>query len=141
MGADVWWVNLAAGGLAAVCDDLDLYEAILRQHLHSYGRACGEGTRELLLIDGVHSSEVAHISEEARGLDDLIDGEASFSEDRVDIAEDLLGLSGDAFGELARSGIDTELTRCEEHISDADSLTVRADSGWCLGGGNDLLHE
>ena len=86
----------------------------------------GKAPRELLLIDGVHSSEVAHISEEARGLDDLIDGEASFSEDRVDVAEDLLGLSGDAFGELARSGIDTELTRCEEHISDADSLTVKA---------------
>ena len=133
--------RILPSGLAAMCDDLDLYEAILRQRLHSDGRACGEGAHELLLIDGVHSSEVAHISEEARGLDDLIDGEASFSEDRVDIAEDLLGLSGDAFGELARSGIDTELPRCEEHISDEDSLTVRADSGWCLGGGNDLLHE
>ena len=124
-----------------MCDDLDFDETVLRERLHRNGRARRESPRELLLIDRIHRSEVAHIGEETRGLDDLIDGEASFSEDRVDVAEDLLSLSGDAFGELARSRIDTELTRCEEHISDEDSLTVRADSGWCLGGGNDLLHE
>ena len=79
-------------------DDLDFYEAVLRQRLHRNGRARRESSRELLLIDRIHRSEVAHIGEETRGLDDLIDGEACFGEDGVDVAECLFGLRRDPFG-------------------------------------------
>ena len=122
-------------------DDLDFDEAVLRQRLHCNGRACRESPRELLLIDRIHRSEVTHIGEETRRLDDLIDGEACFGEDGVDIAEGLFGLRRHPFGELARSRINPELARCEEHISDTDGLTIRADGSRCLGGSNNLLHK
>jgi len=38
--------DLAAGGLAAVCDDLDLYEAILRQRLHDLSIFISLGDRD-----------------------------------------------------------------------------------------------
>ena len=139
-GADVWCVTLPRG-LAAVRDDLDFDETVLRQRLHCNSRARRESPRELLLIDRIHRSEVAHIGEETRGLDDLIDGEACFGEDGVDVAECLFGLCRDAFGELARRRINPELARCEEHISDTDGLAIRADGSRCLGGSNNLLHK
>ena len=139
-GADVWCVTLPRG-LAAVRDDLDFDEAVLRQRLHCNGRARRESTRELLLIDRIHRSEVAHIGEETRRLDDLIDGEACFGEDGVDVAECLFGLCRDPFGELARRRINPELARCEEHISDTDGLAIRTDGSRCLGGSNNLLHK
>jgi len=44
-GADVWCVTLP-GGLAAVCDDLDLYEAVLRQRLHDLSIFISLGDRD-----------------------------------------------------------------------------------------------
>ena len=121
--------------------DLDSTRPFLGRVVHRNGRACRESPRELLLIDRIHRSEVAHIGEETRRLDDLIDGEARFGEDGVDVAEGLFGLRCDAFGELARRRIDPELARCEKHISDTDGLTIRADGSRCLSGSNNLLHK
>src|SRR3712207_5427175 len=93
------------------CDHLDLHETTLGQSLDGYGRACGEGSGEVLLVDSVHRCEVAHISEEAGRLDYLIEGKSCLVEDRLEIAKYLLRLCCDVRAdEVARLGVEPELT-------------------------------
>jgi hypothetical protein len=46
-------------------------------------------------VDFVHGGEVAHVCQEHRGANDMIESRARRAEERAEIAHDLLGLGRD----------------------------------------------
>lgn len=126
--------------LALACNDLDLDEPVLGQHLDSDCRAGGEAARELALVDGIHRREVTHIGQEASRLDHIINRHACLGEDGMDVTEALLRLCRDPLGKVPRAGIDAELPGGIERIVEEYSLAVGTDGGRRLVRGDDLLH-
>jgi hypothetical protein len=109
------------------CDDFHFDEDVLRQSLDSNAGAC-RLFGEILAVDGVERGEIAHIGEEAGGLHGVFKRGTGFFEDGGEVLHDLLCLLGDVCTvDVARCGVDRNLTGGEEHIAANDGLRIRAD--------------
>src|SRR5450759_5101868 len=115
------------------CDSLDFDQGIERQ-----GRDLNSAARrwrrdDMASVDSVHCGEVGQIGNEDIDLDHVAEGQADGPEDPLQIDESTLGLRLDAFEELPRRRIDTELAGAEEEAVDLDGLAIRAYRGRCCG--------
>ena len=76
-------------------DGLDLTQNALRQSLHSYAASGGLGS-EVLCVNLVECGEIAHVSQEAGGLEHLVVAAAHSLQDRAYVLAALLSLSSDS---------------------------------------------
>lgn len=110
-------------------DDFDFHEGV-EWELGDLDRAAGRfvGT-EGIAVETVHGGEVAEVLEEDRGFDDMGKVETGGGEDRLDIGEDLAGLSRDVCGfDLHGFRMEGKLASAEEEVTRADRLGIGTDS-------------
>ena len=81
---------------------LDLAQDVLGQGLDGHAAAGGLGG-EVLCVHLVESSKIAHVRQEAGGLDDLVKAAAGSLEDGANVLAALLSLSSDALADGAVS--------------------------------------
>ena len=86
-------------------DNFDFNKYLLGELAHSYGRTGGERLGECAGIYLVQGAEETHVGEEYSCLDYSVDAGAGSGKNGLDIGERLFGLSLDAFGYFAGSGI------------------------------------
>ena len=119
-------------------DELDLAEDVLGKGLD---RDAGAGglAGEVLAIDGVEGAEVAHVGQEADGLDDVLETEAVLLQQSLQVAADAvsLGLDGGAF-DLAGLRDDGDLAGGEQEAVGGNGLGLGADGGRSLGSGSNF---
>lgn len=114
--------------LLSLGDQLDLHARVLRQRLHGEGGAGGEGSLEELSIHLVHLGKVGHVGHENRRLDYVGHRQALGGKDSLGVVEALAGeLLDAALSEVARGGVDGELTTDEHYVAGTNGLAVRAD--------------
>ena len=121
-------------------DGLDLTQDILGQRLHGTA-APGGLAYEKLRIDLVEGGEVAHVCDEAGGLDHLAKVGAGGGQDSGHIAAALLRLGGDALGNGAGGGIYGDLTGAEDERTYDHALGVGADGSGGVFGRDDSHGE
>ena len=115
---------------------LDLAQDVLGQGLDG-AAAPGRLAGEVLGVDLVEGGEVGHVGDEAGGLDDLGQVGAGGGQDGGHIAAALLGLGGDALGDIAGGRIHGDLAGAENEGTCDHALGVGADGGRGVGGGDD----
>jgi len=121
-------------------DDFDFNESVLGQtgNFHcAAGRIVAFG--EEGCIYRIHCSKVVHVAQEHGGLNNGIHRQASGLQNRLDVGQRLLGLTLNAFGECAGSGVDGQLTGSDDQIAQIDSLAVGADGSGGIGSADDSL--
>lgn len=101
---------------------LDLNLDILRKSLDSDAASCRLVSAEVLLINAVHASEIAHIGKENSGLDDAVEGRSGSLEDGGEVLEDSLGTLLNGSGEDIAVLIGRDLPGDEDHTIGLNSL-------------------
>ena len=104
---------------------------------HGHAAAGGLGGE----IPGVHlveGGEVAHIRQEAGGLDNFVKAGTGSLQDGAHVLAALLRLGGDTFGGSARGGVHRDLTRGDDQISKGVALGIGADGAGGVLGFNDV---
>lgn len=129
-------------GLPEVSDDRDLYIDVLREGLDRYRLACGCAFfPKVLGIYGIDRLVVVHATHKYGTLHYVIEGSASSGEYGFHIVEYLSRFGGDVVeDQLARSGVDGDLTRAVKGVAGFDGLVVRPYGRGSLVGVDDLLH-
>ena len=115
---------------------LDFAEHALGQGLDGYAGASGLGD-EVLGIDSVEVSKVAHVCQKADGLDDVLKLGAAGLQNGLDVFAGLLRLGGDALAHAAVGGVDRDLAGAEDEVAADVALGVGADGGGGLFGTDD----
>ena len=105
---------------------LDLAQDVLGQGLDGHAAAGGLGG-EVLCVHLVESGKIAHVRQEAGGLDDLVKAAAGSLEDGANVLAALLSLSSDALADGAVSGVHRDLTGGNDQVADHKTLRVGAD--------------
>ena len=101
---------------------LNLYKHILGKSLYSNARASRLAC-EILGINSVESSKIAHIAKETGCLNHILERCTSLGKNSRKILHYLSSLCCDTLGlNLACSGVDGHLTRCKQHITADDGL-------------------
>ena len=90
-------VGLFYDQLSFVCSYLNLNQSALWE-LSDRDAGAGRLGAEVCAIDSVKGGKVAHIGEEAGGFDHVFLGQASLSEDGVNVFHDPLSLHSDVGG-------------------------------------------
>jgi len=91
-----FWCSLVVRNvLLADSDDLNLAQQLLGQLLHGHAGTSGLAG-EILAVHAVESSEVFHVSQEAGGLDDVLEAQAVSSQNGLDALAGALSLLLDA---------------------------------------------
>ena len=114
-------------------DGLHLAQNALGQFLHSHAAAGGLGSEELG-IGLVEGGEVAHVRQEAGGLDHVFKAHTGSGQNGAHVLAALLRLSGDALGDGAGGGVHGDLAGRENQIAHRPALRVGADGAGSVGG-------
>ena len=117
-------------------DGLDLAQDILRQ-LSDGAAAPGGLAGEELGIDLVEGGEIAHVRQEAGGLDHPAKVRARGLQNGGNIAAAALRLGGDALGDIAGGGIHGDLAGAENKRAYDHALGIGADGGGRVFGRDD----
>jgi len=123
-------------------DGLDLNAGPQRQGGHPEGGPGREGlTGEVAGVDLVDGGEVGDVSEQDRGLDDVVVPEPGLGQDGTHVLEDLLGLGLDvALDERTGGRVERHLPGDEDEraglLTGGDALGVGADGGGGVGRGD-----
>ena len=124
------YVGGAGGGLES--DDGEHFDfnqpaegQFLDRHAGTGGRILGE----YFGVFRVDQREIRHVGNEHGGFDHVFDARPGCGEKGPDVLQALFRLGRDTFGELARGGIDAELSGAVQGLAGADGLGVRADAG------------
>ena len=120
---------------------LDFDQRILGERLDGYGRACREGSGDILRIEFVEGSEVVHVGHEDRHLDEFLHAASSGFHDGLAIAEALFCLTTEIRAcQIACLWVDAQLSACIDEVVDYHRLAICSDCGWCVGGRDNLFH-
>src|SRR4029077_427236 len=97
------------------------------------GGTSGRILLETRAINFIHGLEIAKISEEDGCLDHIIERESLGSQNGCDVVQYPPGLRGDISGnDLARFGIERNLTAAKQEVSAAHGLLVGTDRRRCF---------
>lgn len=108
--------------------DFHFDQSSLGQLLNSYRRAGREWSGEILRIDLVHCSEIIHIIQIDRCLDDVAEIGTCSLQDVSSVYNGLTRLLLDsALNKVARLRVDGNLTGGKDETVNLNSLTIRAD--------------
>ena len=119
--------------LLADSDDLNLAQQLLGQLLHGHAGTSGLAG-EILAVHAVESSEVFHVSQEAGGLDDVLEAQAVSSQNGLDALAGALSLLLDGGADdLTGTGHQGDLAGSKQEAVGGDSLRIGADCGGGIG--------
>ena len=114
-------------------DDLDLAERARRQRLDGEA-GTGGFARKVACVDLIECGEVRDVREEAGRLDNACEIRAGGCEHGAEVFADLLCLRVDcSCRDLARSGINADLSRGIDEIADPHGLAIWAEGGGGVG--------
>lgn len=116
-------------GLALVGYDLDLNKAAGGELGYLEAGTAGKFRAEVIPVDPVHGREVVEIDQEYGGFEDVLHGSSRGLENVVYIDKSLMGLSLNAFRELACSGIYAQLAGGEYKAVGFAGMAVGAEGG------------
>ena len=116
----------------SLSDGFDLAQDTLGQGLDSHAAAGGLGD-EVLGVDLVELSEIAHVSQEAGGLKDLLKAGAGGFQDGAHVLAALLSLGGNALRNIAGGGIHGDLAGGVDEAVHDHTLGVGTDGAGGVG--------
>src|SRR6266481_91397 len=108
-------------------DDFDFDQGILREARDLHGRSRGRSQGEIAGVHFVHRSEIVHVLQEDRRLDDVIHLRSGGLHDPTNVFQDPFRLFADiGLRHLARFRIQSYLSRDEQETVRADGLRIRS---------------
>lgn len=118
---------------------LDLAQSVLGQGLDGYAGTCRVGG-EVLCVYLIESGKVAHVRQEAGGLEHFVGTAAGGFQNGNHVLAALISLCRDVCGHLTGDGVNRQLTGGIDGIADNEALRIGTDgTGSVLG--IDLFHN